>query len=170
MNDDIVLILSLVIGYAVSIFMGDIVIRPIRNKMHEGNGKEDVHHRWRPRAIGWLERFLYTSSILLCFPEFIAIWLALKVAGQWERWKLDVGKDASKGTNQARATYAVYLVGNGLSVLYGSVGAFIVNQLRRPNWWLAVAVMVALGFLSFLYYLYIKRNAETYSRQKLSKS
>jgi hypothetical protein len=36
---------------------------------------------------GCLERTLYIKSLLLGKPEFIGVWLALKVAGQWDLWK-----------------------------------------------------------------------------------
>jgi len=47
-------------------------------------------------------------------PEWIAVWLAMKVAVSWTRW--DAGE---------RATYNLFLIGNALSVIFGFIGAWI---------------------------------------------
>jgi hypothetical protein len=149
-------ILAILVGYLVSVFMGDFVIRPIRNKMYEEFKQHSTPQQWRPRVVGWLERFLYTSTILFGFPEFIAIWLALKVAGQWDRWKLDIGSDATKGTDWARATYTVYLIGNGLSILFAGLGAVIVKEFDNITLRGWAIVLVVVSLLSIGYYMYIR--------------
>jgi hypothetical protein len=64
-----------------------------------------------PRIVGLLEAFLYPTALLAGFPEFIGVWLVLKVAGSWSGWQ-----DPEKG----RALFQVFLVGTALSLAYGA--------------------------------------------------
>src|SRR2546425_10452035 len=80
------------------------------------SGKADGFrpHPEHPQMVGLVERTLYTASWLLGQPEFIAVWLALKVAGQWSRWsevKNVQGKEMS-----GRAVFNTFLIGNAFSV------------------------------------------------------
>lgn len=74
--------------------------------------------------IGIVERALFTSSVLMGSAAFIPLWIAIKVAPQWERWKGD-----------ERVMYNVFLLGNALSVIFGLVGAWIAWGLpNNPLW------------------------------------
>lgn len=64
--------------------------------------------------LGIIERGLYTTSIIMGVPAWIPAWLALKVAARWQRWQ-----------GEERVTYNVFLIGNGLSVAFGVIGAWI---------------------------------------------
>jgi hypothetical protein len=64
--------------------------------------------------LGILERILYTGVFILGTPSWVAVWLGVKVAVQWDRWK---GED--------RATYNVFLIGNAMSIIFGFIGAWI---------------------------------------------
>jgi len=82
------------IGYAYSLLIGQIYIKCLSNKLWEKRkgkvaGKENsgiFEHSELRIMVGIFERVLYTSSILLNKPEFIALWLALKVAGGFNVW------------------------------------------------------------------------------------
>lgn len=63
-----------------------------------------------PAIVGLCEAVLYPSSFLMGKPEFIGVWLALKVAGQWKMWQ-----DNQVG----RRRFNRFLVGNALSVIVG---------------------------------------------------
>jgi hypothetical protein len=169
MDQNTSILVGLLVGYVVSIFVGDLVIRPIRNKMYEGFEETDELHRWRVQVIGWLERFLYTTSILIGSPEFIAVWLALKVAGQWDRWRLDIGSKAAIGTVRARATYSVYLVGNGLSILFGGAGAILFRMIGNDQWQLASSLILGLVIVNVLLFEFIKRKVEIQNAALVSK-
>jgi len=65
-------------------------------------------------SLGIVERILYTTALIIGAPEWIAVWLAMKVAVTWSRWQ---GKE--------RATYNVFLIGNAISVMFGLIGAWI---------------------------------------------
>jgi hypothetical protein len=111
-----------------------------------------------------VERALYTTSWLAGFPEFVAIWLALKVAGQWDRWKQDVGTTLPAGASDphsqdaARATYTGYLLGNALSISFALVGGFTSQRLIARQWGTATVVPLAFLIATGLLYLYIRRN------------
>ena len=66
------------------------------------------------RRVGIVDRALYVVSLQMGKPEFIGVWLALKVAGQWGRW----GEKAKIGSKdvEGRVFYNIFLIGNGLSV------------------------------------------------------
>jgi len=160
MSEPVQTLLGIISAFVVSIIIGDLGIRPIRNEMYRGF-EDTATQAWRPRAIGWLERFLYTATILAGFPEFIAIWLALKVAGQWERWKIDVGASPGRDPHRARATYATYLLGNGLSVIYGGLGSMVFNRVTHEEYLVALLTVGSLVFLNFILYLYIRSHSRS---------
>ena len=125
------------IGYGVSVFVGHFLISRIREEAY----KEIPHSerfRWHAQAVGLIERALYTSSWVAAKPEFIGLWLAIKVAGQWKRWTeeqedptvLRWGKQEQE-TVPARAYYNVFLIGNALSITYGVLGGIIIEWSRR---------------------------------------
>jgi hypothetical protein len=43
-------------------------------------------HAWTSKMVGLVERGLYIFALQIGTPEFIGIWLAIKVAGSWQRW------------------------------------------------------------------------------------
>ena len=160
MNESLSTLMGILAAFVVSILIGDLGIRPIRNEMYRGM-EDTATQSWRPRAVGWLERFLYTATILAGFPEFVAIWLALKVAGQWERWKIDVGTPTGEDPHRARATYAVYLLGNGISVLYGGLGAMVFKWIRHGEFLVSLSAVGSLVFLNFLLYRYVRSHSRS---------
>ena len=64
--------------------------------------------------LGIVERGLYTTSLIIGAPEWIAVWLAVKVAVTWGRWQ-----------GEQRGTYNLFLIGNALSIAFGLIGAWI---------------------------------------------
>ena len=84
---------------------------------------EDWETPWPAALIGFCESFLYPTSFLICKPEFIAVWLALKTAGGWDVWKTKTG----------RKIFQVFLFGNALSIIaglvvYGLIKAFVITK------------------------------------------
>lgn len=64
--------------------------------------------------LGILERVLYVAAFILGMPGWVAVWLGVKAAVQWNRWK-----------GEERVTYNVFLIGNAISILFGFIGACI---------------------------------------------
>ena len=91
--------------------------------------KEDVEQRNRypliGAMVGMVERCLYTASWEFKKPEFIAVWLALKVAGQGRQW----GEKDLLGRIQIN----LLLIGSGFSVAYGVIGGALIDWTSRPN-------------------------------------
>lgn len=63
--------------------------------------------------LGIMERGLYTAALLLNVPQWIALWLGIKTALKW------------KSYTGPRQLHDLSLIGTGLSVLFGVLGAWI---------------------------------------------
>jgi len=109
-----------VLGFVVSVIGGDLVIYPLvqwylwpQIAKHYGETKPKGHTF--TRSVGWLERVLYTAALLANAWQWIGIWLAVKVAA---RWRSTAGDSDAPVDN-------VWLIGTGLSVLFGFLGAWV---------------------------------------------
>lgn len=67
------------------------------------------------REVGYLERLLYTGSICCGAPQWVAVWLALKVAARWRSTSGDTPAPIDD----------VWTIGTGLSVLFAFLGAWV---------------------------------------------
>lgn len=102
----------------------------------------DMPYRWTSSLSGILDRVIYTSSLLIPAKEFIAVWLAIKVAVQWKRW------DDNEDLGKACASFHIFVIGTGLSLLYGIVGALIIKWLCSQEYLPAIVVPILLVILS----------------------
>lgn len=138
-----------------SLFVGHFFTKPVVSEMHKTLGeswaKERQSFAWHPSVIGYIERTLYTTAWNLGKPEFIAVWLALKVAGQWKTWTEYVIVNEEK---YKVVLYIIFPVGNGLSILYALTGSMIIKWLEDHSWTtlaaplaLMVASLALLGFI-----------------------
>ncbi len=64
--------------------------------------------------LGIVERASYTAAFILGTPEWIAVWLAMKVAVGW-----------SAAQERKSPSDNLYLIGNALSIMFGLIGAWI---------------------------------------------
>jgi hypothetical protein len=154
------LLLSFIAGFGFSLLGGSLAITPISNALWRGMGWEEGNTELRPYAehasmVGVVERALYTVSWLLEKPEFVAVWLALKVAGQWSRW----GSDAPNGDKKVagRAIFNVFLLGNAFSIAYGLAGGFLIQSLSSPAPMTGYCVGISLLVGSFAFWLWANR-------------
>ena len=89
------------------------------------HGRETQADIWSPTLIGVCETILYPTVLFLGKAEFIGVWLAVKVAGQWVRWKGDLPQTAERNSlyfealNEGRRRFNAFLVGNALSIIAG---------------------------------------------------
>jgi len=79
---------------------------------------------YTPAFVGFCESILYPTSFLLDIPEFIGIWLALKVAGHWKQWETG---------DEGRRRFNKFLVGNAMSICvgilsYGAIKSFVLYE------------------------------------------
>ena len=107
------------------------------SKLAEQPRDSTLGQYWTTRGLGCVERALYVASWHVGCPQFIAIWLALKVAGQWKRETM-----VAVGERKVPAVvhYNRFLVGSALSVAYGSVGGYMIRWTQSSQWPLALLV------------------------------
>ena len=110
-------VLVIIIGYAIAVFAARFIIDPIATKLwkkhvkDENNEPIDDEINELKISIGYLDRFIFTTSFLAGYVEFIPIWLIARAAGDWPRGeKIDIP-----------AIRYISFIGNGLSMVI-SVG------------------------------------------------
>ena len=77
-------------------------------------------------------------------PEFIGVWLALKVAGQWQQWSEDKPYREGGPTIVGRQLFNIFLIGNALSITYAVVGAQAIGWLAAHDWTLGLGMPLLL--------------------------
>ena len=135
--------IPLVIAFGYSLLVGQLLIRPLFAIAYGqlGGATQTPSLRWQPAAVGYVERMLYTASWIAGRPELAAVWLALKVAGQWGRWQAD--RDLGHTQVTGRSVYNQFLLGSGLSLAYGVAGGMVFVYLANGD--NADAVIAALA-------------------------
>jgi len=92
------------------------------------------------RSLGFCERILYTLAIIKGKPEWIAVWLGLKTAVQYEGWKKDIFR-----------RYNIFLVGNAISIFFGVVGANLIkNDLCIDSYYIVPSLILVSLLLMFV--------------------
>jgi hypothetical protein len=101
-----------------------------------------------PPLVGFVERTLYVAALQFSQAEFIAVWLALKVAGQWKRW------EEGHGEVSGRVFFNIFLVGSGLSIAFAVAGARLIDSIAQEDVWNAFATccVPVLGSVALLVY------------------
>jgi hypothetical protein len=114
----------------------------------EGTAENIRPEHYLPRLVGLVERALFVGSLQLDKAEFIGVWIALKVAGQWKRWGggVNVGGRVLEG----RSFYNIFLIGSGLSVAYAVVGAQMLESLNEREWFFGLGLPLALLVATYL--------------------
>lgn len=87
---------------------------------------------WLVALVGVIERVLFVLALYIGKPEFIGLWLTLKIASQWTQWGLDNVALGPTATVPGRAVFQVFLVGNAFSMLF-SFAAFKSFQWLRAE-------------------------------------
>jgi hypothetical protein len=126
--------LAFVAGYGYSIVLGHFLIYFLIRSLWRGLGYEhgsenDLGHREHPKMVGVLERTLYSAAWQFRRPEFIAVWLALKVAARWNLWSED--KEVGGRIVSGRSVFNIFLIGNGFSICYGVMGALMSEWMKE---------------------------------------
>ena len=68
-----------------------------------------------------MDIFIYMTSYLIDQKEFIAVWLVLKLAGEWKQSEFRID----------RPLHQLFIIGNGLNVIIGVLSASIINWLIK---------------------------------------
>jgi hypothetical protein len=114
-------ILIVLIGYFISVVLGTLLIQPIVGWYWKRYFTEHTLLPFLSASIGTIERFMYTSAYLLGAKEFIAVWLALKLAWQWR----------PDQDEKSRTMFYILLIGNALSIIFGVSGALVIQVFLR---------------------------------------
>jgi hypothetical protein len=100
----------------------------------------DLDLRELAGTVGIIERSLYVTSILTHHPEFIGVWLAIKVGGGWKGWSEGrrYPDHVDPKTGQPRAipgaqVFNAHLIGAGLSLLFAATGAYSIRWLLEGS-------------------------------------
>ena len=133
------------VGYFFSIFFGLFFVKLIVGKFWEKNDlKKKTARSFQISTMGCIDKFIYTTSLLIGYPQFIAVWLAYRVAG---RWHISVKEKILMSS----VGYNIHMIGTGLSLIYGVTGGLMVK-------WLICDITKAIIFPLFLvlcsYFLY----------------
>ncbi len=170
--------LAPIVSYGFAVIVGHFAIRPVVDRLWralgwmEGTAQNIRPEHYLPRLVGFVERALFVASLQLGKAEFIGVWIALKVAGQWKRW--GEGVNIGGRVLEGRSFYNIFLIGSGLSVAYAVVGAQMLESLKKNEWFLALglplALLVATYLLALLVAHYEKSSGSTGSRKKGVKS
>jgi hypothetical protein len=110
------------LGFSASVIGGEVVLYlllekflwPRAAKRHKFT-LSPVHHL--SGAVGMVERFLYTSALIVGVKEWVGVWLAVKVIARWQSAAPDKQPEDSNN---------IWLIGTGLSLWFGFLGACIV--------------------------------------------
>jgi len=153
------------LGYVYSVWIGHLLLLSFSRKAWSALGeipknKKDMPYRWTSSLAGMIDRIIYISSFLFAAKEFIAVWLAIKVAVQWKRW------EDTKDLGKARASFHIFLIGTGLSLMYGVIGGLLVEWLKNANYIFATVFPIMLILLN----LYFIKVAEINSISKGEKN
>ena len=107
-------------GFAVSVLVGHIFLWLLVEKFLWPYTARQHGFEVRPTSlsgvVGMVERLLYTSALVVGAKEWIGVWLAIKVVARWQ-----TSEDAKKMPGSDN----IWLVGTGLSVLFGFIGAWV---------------------------------------------
>ena len=110
-------IVIVLVGYVLGLFGGHLIVSRVVNSNWRKFLPKIKQHHPLPMIIGYLDRFIYITSILVGAEEFVAVWLVLKMAGEWNQ---------SNDTHD-RPLYHLFLLGNGLNVVVGALIGFAIK-------------------------------------------
>ena len=104
-------LISNILGYIANYVILDKILWP--RVMKDGAPTD----RWVARTLGIFERLLYSSALLMSYPQWILFWLGLKTGQRWIGWKED-----------QKRIYNLFLIGNAINVLFGLIGYWLVAK------------------------------------------
>ncbi len=112
---------------------------------------------WTTELVGIIERVIITTAIIFQAEGALVLWYGLKVISNNNLWDRDSSKE------NGRATFQVYLINNGLSLLFGALGGQIYIWLHEKNWVFPLLSVFALVIL----YIYLICRTNYYVKKSL---
>lgn len=119
-------------------------------------------HRYYGWAIGLLEIIVYMIAFLQPKPAYalIGIWLAFKVAGRWERSRIESEKNEKKDRLYIHVIYSNFTIGNSLSIIYSFIGCQTIRLLQKNSFSEAILLVLISAIGSSVFLFYAKRQSE----------
>lgn len=111
----------ILIGYVVMLVAGHFIVEAVVSRLWKRYLPSMERSTPLPAIVGTFDRFLFATSYLLGLKEFIAVWLAIKLAGQWSPTKTDAD----------RPLYHIFIIGHALSLIISIGVALIIQNLVR---------------------------------------
>jgi cbb3-type cytochrome oxidase subunit 1 len=151
-------VLQYAFGYFFAVILGHFPIRMVQSKAWEPLLATDkkLKDRWvyRPQygaIIGIVERILYVACLQIGKPEFIPIWIGIKIAGGWSGWQ-----DKMQGHD----VFCVVLLGNAISLVYGFWGYQLTKWFYEDTYKLLVVCLTGVLVLGCWYIRYYLNQAQ----------
>ncbi|MEI7733610.1 MAG: hypothetical protein WCO56_28855 [Verrucomicrobiota bacterium] len=143
-------------GYSFPILLGILLMRNMIERLWDclvdHNAKLGFRPpAWQPEFLARLESVLFILFLQLGQAWFIAAWMAMKIAGQWMRW-MDPG-DAQVGRPPGHVVFNMFMIGNGLLILFAVVGYKLIGWVNREDWLLAFWAPTLITLLTVLCYV-----------------
>jgi hypothetical protein len=144
--------ISLIGAYGLGIFVGVIcaqwligpTIKQLRKILKYEFPKRSLppYQMTIPKIVGYIERAL----LLFLLPNYfvVGVWITLKVAPTWKEWT-----QVENTKVPGRATYNIFLIGSGLSILYSLLGSNII-QWGKNDKWEFVILSIPLAFIAHI--------------------
>jgi hypothetical protein len=112
-----ILLVSILITHVI-VFSAVLLMR----RLFELKDNDARKNLWPPALVGVCENVMYPMALFFGKPEFIGLWLAIKAAGQWNRWYPNPIQRRNSYlneelVNEGRRKYTAFLVGNALSII-----------------------------------------------------
>jgi len=136
---------------------------------------------WLAGLNGFVERTLYFALIQEQQAAFVALWVGVKTAAGWGRWK-QARQERSQPSGQrpsepepddaehrrknhtryveGKTVYSAFVIGNGLSILFAFVGCKLVTWGNSGRWWTALSVALCLVIGTTLLWLWARLQRE----------
>lgn len=131
------------VGFLFSTVVAHYLVKPIVDSLWQQIGEQRVSGT-SSTVQGYVERFLYTASYYVNHPSFIGFWPVLKVASQWKTWSEKPG-------------YNIFLIGTGISIIYGVAGAKLIVWLGKRQWDKSILIPLILIISSLIFRFWIRR-------------
>ena len=129
MSDTLCFYIAYVLGYFATLLLGRFLTKrlvrycwsPGKERFTEDVKKRFDHFERIPEIMGYIELSIYYVSLILR-PEFVAIWLTLKVA---HRVVTKEGRNGANGSQDireiAQTAFNIFLIGAGMNILIAVV-------------------------------------------------
>jgi hypothetical protein len=153
------------VGYCYPVLLGVLLVKNLVERMWDcvlPDGSKNPALRpdaWQARALSYIEAVLYVAFFQLGHPWFPVAWLALKIAGNWQRWS-QTG-NVNNGIPAGTAIFNVFMIGNAILILHSFVGYKIIVWMGTGRWLRAFWAPLLIVAFSILLYHWLARFRKT---------